>query len=125
MADSWRDLFGGTHFWSHQQQAMADDYFSQFILPIEEELGLRCNNCGDYFAGIIGSVKLSGVDGEGYCFECGHPIRWIHDIPGFGRLEGVPLLYKSREGGFKQQMAKGVIGKYDDFKQCVIREDLK
>lgn len=77
------------------QKHLVEEYLDQFADPIEDEHGLKCHACGDYYAGLLGVANFT-TPGEGTCYACGHPFRYNHDIPAVGRLEGIPLMYKKR-----------------------------
>lgn len=77
------------------QKQLVDDYLGEFLLPEDTELGQKCTECDDYFTGTLGVANFPSP-GEGTCYTCGHPFRYIHNIPGVGKIEGVPLMYKRR-----------------------------
>jgi len=95
------DLFKEETLTPKQHQAVAD-YLGQFIWPEETAFGQKCPECESYFTGTLGlnnleTVHMAGIPGEGACYECGHPFRYVHDIPGVGKLEGVPLMFVRRD----------------------------
>lgn len=82
---------------NERQRQQVEEYMAQFAMPETTELGLKCVHCGDYFSGTLGVANWPNPpDGTGSCYECGAVFRYIHDIPGVGRIENIPLMYRRR-----------------------------
>lgn len=80
---------------TNEQIERGNEYFSQFHEPITDEYGQKCNACGAYITGTLGIANFP-APGEGTCYDCGHPFRYTHNIPGVGKLDGIPLVYIQR-----------------------------
>lgn len=85
------------------QEALGDEYLQQFLEPIiDGELGQKCANCGFHITGTLGVANFTqpliiGAEvSEGTCYECGHPFRFIHNIPGLGEVRNLPLQFVRR-----------------------------
>lgn len=61
-----------------------DEYLSHFVAEND------CIACGEPVGGLFGHFKWGIVHGEGYCANCGYPMRAIHKSVGcFEKFEKI------------------------------------